>query len=166
MLTLYRKIVFEVRKVLSNSAQQKITEVAKIAILGGKEGLHQHYIDTPEAGAAEKMANAVGTLAEKLEPVDQAVIIAGPLIFVKVKVEGKTIVAVETMSQQIRLALSNNPRLLNNPQLFFSELQQIHNGSVETKKIELASSTTTCRTMSEPSTEASGSQVGLLNDPR
>jgi len=111
MLKLWHQITFVLQKAFKKERVAKFAKAAKVAIAKGEEGLDEHFIHGPEADAALKLADATQKLVNCLAGHDQAVIRAGPLLVVKITSQGKSKLAVETVSARVRRILDENPRL-------------------------------------------------------
>jgi hypothetical protein len=72
-----------------------------------------------------------------LENVSEAVLRLGPLLLVKVTINGKSQIVAETLSSAIRRILDENPELLNSPRKLFEVLQHLRDSEVREKKKNL-----------------------------
>lgn len=102
--------------------------VAAELLMKGQLGLELHYVDSPEAEVASKLADATSKLIQSLAEIDEAALRAGPILIVKVTHAGKSVVVAETISPTIRKTLDANPKLFREPSRLLELLQDHRDG--------------------------------------
>lgn len=114
-MKLWRQISFKMANWLNASNKQRLAELGREALDKSRYGMELKYLDGPEADVALKLSQAAAGLLTSLKDEKQACLRLGPLLLLKVTVDGNTLIMVETITPKLRRIFEINPFLFSDP---------------------------------------------------
>jgi hypothetical protein len=136
MVNLWQTVWFWLKGTVSEKQAEQLAQFGKEALQKTQSGLELRYLDSREADCALKLSTAAAQLIGSLRGEQEAVLRLGPLLLVKVTLDGKSQIIAESVCTDIRRILDNNPRLLNSPSDLFKALQEMRDGERANKLAE------------------------------
>jgi hypothetical protein len=115
MLKLWLKLKLSLRNAFTSQAAQQAAELGKEAFDKVTQGVEMQYLEGPAADATSKLAMAAAQMIQSLQHEDDAVIRVGALLVIKHTRRGKAVVMSQTISNDLRKILDENPTLLAQP---------------------------------------------------
>ncbi len=97
------------------SKNQKTRDEMEEIYKKGKRALELQYLDKPTAEATNELTNAASNLINACNSLDEVVIRLGAILLVKVNIDGKSKLVVDTVSPDVIIKLESDTSLYNNP---------------------------------------------------
>jgi hypothetical protein len=114
----FQKLIFWTRK---PKTKQEIQEIYS----KGKAALEANYLGKPVAESTALLSTAAAQLIAACQGVDEIVLRTGAIILVKVRIDNRTVMSVETISPLLMKYLDENPGSLKDPKLVYHFLENL-----------------------------------------